>query len=201
VRGEHRRGHHDDARVLDRGVAVPDAVDPPERRDQIRVERVEAGRMIPLGGVPGLGDRPRDLCELELVGEEPRRDVAARLPAVEHTKPEEGAGERDRPVEAIDRGNRNRGRSFHYGCATPSTTSGSRSVSRRTKRHGTSAFTQARTIASRRSAGACGMVTSTESGWVTARIRSMSTVPPRTETPSSRRRWRRGSSSTKPTTL
>ena len=50
----------------------------------------------------GLRDRARDLRQLQLVREEPRRDVPARLPPVEDDEPEEREGERDRAVETVE---------------------------------------------------------------------------------------------------
>src|SRR5262249_23601205 len=132
----------------------------------------------------------------QLVGEEPRRHVAAGLPAVEEAEPEERGRQRDRLVEAIDSRGGDCGR-LHY---LTIETAGGRAMARPTNFPGTPASKQAFTTPSTRSAGASGIVTITASGLTVARIRAMSSVLPWTATPSSRRRWRLGLSSTKPTT-
>ena len=171
-----------------------DVVDPPERRDEVRVQRVEARRVVPLGGDARWRRCAREIVRvLELVGEEPGRDVAPGLPPVEH-----GRARRRRStsgigaVEAVE---------HQEWFTVPRTTTGSRSVSRRTKRQ---------SIAGRR-AGADdgvepvgGRVRDRDEHGVgvrrprgSARCRASRRGP---VMPSRRRRIRRGSSSTNPTT-
>ena len=72
--------HHDRVRVLDRGVGGAHRVQPPERCDQERVQRLEADRLAAPGRVAGGRDRTGDLRPLELVGEDRRRPPDRRLP-------------------------------------------------------------------------------------------------------------------------
>ncbi len=128
--------HHDHPDVLDRRVGRVDVVDPPERRDEVRVERVEARRVVPLGGdCPVSAMRARDLRVLQLVGEEPRRDVARGSASRRaRTSQRKASDERDRAVEAVEATCGSAASSLR--CAAPRTTTGSRSVSRRTNRQG-----------------------------------------------------------------
>src|SRR5439155_2682540 len=101
--------------------------------------------------------------------EEPRRAVPPALPRINDAQPEEDREQRKRGEEAIREGpvvlRRARPRRHEaHSDAAPRTTRGSRSVSRRTNRQGTSALAQPSTTRSRRSRGASGIVTSTVSG-------------------------------------
>ena len=102
VRRHRRERHHDRVQVLDRRVGACGRVDPPERRDQVRVERLEEDRLAAPRRMAGRGDRARELRPLELVGEEPRRLPRPRLDEVEGRRRAGRAprrGRRQDPVE------------------------------------------------------------------------------------------------------
>src|SRR5947208_5437663 len=123
----------------------------------------------------GLRDRAGELRQLELVTEQPRRAVAPCLPRVDDAEPEKHREERkrgeepvgERPVAVCRAGAR---RDQAHSLAAPRTTRGSRSVSRRTNRQGTSACAQLPTTTSSRSRPAFGIVTRTVSGRTEPRI-------------------------------
>ena len=98
---EERGRHHEHPDVLDRRVGGGDVADLPERREQIGVQRLEPGRMAAELAVACLRDRARDLRELQLVREQPRRHVPAGLPAVQDDEQEIGDRERKRLVEPV----------------------------------------------------------------------------------------------------
>ena len=173
---EDRGRHHDHPDVLDRRVGGVDVVDPPERRDAVGVQRVERDRVVPLGGRARLGDAARDLRVLELVGEEPRASRGRGSASRRGTDEQEIRS--DRESDGAD-GSAGRAAVECLHGAQHDHAGRDRSRAGRTGR-GHPAAAQARTTASSRSAGACGIVTSTVSGWAAARIRSMSSVPPRT---------------------
>src|SRR4051812_29462124 len=96
----------------------------------------------------GRGDRPRQLRQLELVAEEPRRHPLPRLEPVYGAEPEIEAGERDRAQQAVDE--RIAGRAgcprlcdCAHSTTAPGSNVGSASIWRRTKRQATSARVQA----------------------------------------------------------
>ena len=179
-------------------------VDAPDRCDEVRVERVERVWMAALGRMAGCADGARQLRELELVAEEPRRHAPPRLEHVDGRQPDVDARERNGRQQAI--GNRvvertsaaRRCRRAHS-AAMPSGTACVTSISRRTKLHGTAARLHASSTASSRSFGADGMVTKTASGASRPTAQPMSSRPPTIETPWMRRRRSASSSSTKPT--
>ena len=71
-------------------------MDPPERRDQERVEALEGDRLPAARRVAGRGDRARDLRPLELVGEDPGRLARPGLDAVEDEDDERERDQRER---------------------------------------------------------------------------------------------------------
>src|SRR5581483_4253542 len=211
VRREQHRRHHEDVEVLHARIRRRDVVDQPDGRRQHDVERMEAVRFAAPGGVARVGDRARELRQLELVREEPRRRVLPRFDAVDDAEPDVDARERDgRERTVCDTGTRADGRAdlvaaarpckHAHSATAPSTAAGSRSTRRWTKRQEMSARRQASTIASSRSRGAVGIVTSTASGSWRPRIQPIWSIEPSTGTPWIRRVRKAGSSSTNPTT-
>ncbi len=83
VRGEDRRRHHEHADQLGRVVRrrVGSSHQAGCDRDRCRARSGAAARRA--ATAPGLGDRARDLGELDLVGEDRRRPAPPRLPGVE----------------------------------------------------------------------------------------------------------------------
>src|SRR4029079_15856674 len=132
--------------VLDHRVGGARRMDPPERRDQVWVERLEADRLTASRGVTGVGDRTRDLRPLELVAEDRRGLPDRRFPREKRQHDERRDGVRNRREEAVETR-----RALVHSLPAPSTTRGSRSTSRRTKRHVTWWRSAARTITSSRS--------------------------------------------------
>ena len=149
---------------------------PPRRREEVRVERADRRGVLADLGPAGVCDRAREQRPLQLVGEDPGRRDARRLPGVERQQDEVRHQQRVGRQQAVEQcGLRLRQRS------TPRMTRGSTSTSRRTKRQSISRDAQARTISSRRSFGAFGIVTKTMSGRVRSRTLESSSSPRRRE--------------------
>ena len=165
------------------------------------VERLE--EVVPRRRRLVVGDAARELRQLQLVGEEPRRRVAPGLVRIERGQPDEDRREGQRGVCAIEpgavAGSRRRGGGVVIRLAAPKAMTGSRSRSLRTNLQGTCACSQARTTPSRRSRGAADRHEH-GSGCDWTRTRSISGSVPSTGTPCMRRPRSRRSSSTKPTT-
>src|SRR5438128_999160 len=158
---EHHRRHQEAVHVLEHAGGGVRVVDPPHRREHVVVERLEPVGVAEHGRPARVRDRALDVRVLELVAEQPRRDVAPGLPGVQEDEPDERGRERHRRDDAVvppARGDRRRCRRAHSATA-PRTTLGSRSVSRRTNRQVTPASVHAPTIKSRSSREACGIVT------------------------------------------
>jgi hypothetical protein len=83
VGGEDRSGHREHADQLRHLPRLLRIVEPPGGGDEIGVERLEAARLAEAGRDAVLGDATRDLCELDLVREDGRRNAARCLPGVE----------------------------------------------------------------------------------------------------------------------
>ena len=150
--------------VLDRRVGGAHRVDPPERCDQKRVQRLEADRLAAPGRVAGGRDRARDLRPLELVGGDRRRPPDRCLPEEQRRGAQARRSRTGGPRGSGRETTACAGAGAAHSASAPSTTRGSRSISRRTNRHSTPAAAQASMIASSRSRSASGIVTSTMSG-------------------------------------
>ena len=164
VRGEDDRRHRRDADRLDDAVRARRVVDPPRGRDQVDVERRERMRDAAPRLVSRHRDRARELRALELVADEPRREVPPGLPAVEQAEPDEDRQQREERAQRDDVPPRRGEPVARQWSLVLSDFHGSGSISRRTKRHSTPLASQASRTKSSRSLGACGIVTRTVSG-------------------------------------
>ena len=196
VRGEDRRRHHQRLQVLDRLERVDDAVEPPGGRRQPGDERGEAVGDAAASRLARVGDRPRDLGQLELVGEDRRRLAPPGLPDVQRGERAVREEQRDEVSSASGRAPpRVRSLGGHFDeRRLRSRCAGARSgtVPAPRRRPGRPA--------SSRSRGALGIETSTSSGRAVTSTVATSSVAPSTVTPWIRRRRSAGLSSRKPTT-
>ena len=158
-------------------------------------------------GLARVGDRARELRQLELVGEDRRHRPARRLPGVQRREREvedEQRHGREEAREEVRAGLRRppAGRRSRPRCLDRLGGAGESSTWRRTRRHGIAGASRRRCDDEVEALlrGRAGMLTSTSSARVLAIARSASSRLPTTLTPSMRRRRTRGLSSRKPTT-
>ena len=102
VGGDDRESHGHDADVLHDRIGQRGRLHRPGRRDQPGVEGLPEVRIAAARAVTGRLDGTGDLRQLELVGEQPRRGVARRLPGVKRQQRHEQRGERDGAVEPVE---------------------------------------------------------------------------------------------------
>ena len=123
VRGKDGCGHHDHRQVLHGRVRGVEVVDQPRGCEHVGPERGEGVRRAAPSRVTGVGDRPGQLRQLELVAEEPRCLVSPGLDHEDDREPEEDAEQRHRGQKTVDQ------RLFGWRCARGH--DGHRRISRR----------------------------------------------------------------------